>query len=279
MSPISGIKTNQSLSPFLRWAGSKRNLIPRLLRYWSDDRYERYVEPFMGSACLFFAIRPRQALLGDINKELINCFQTVRDHPLATFRATNKIPISRQAYYEMRARRYPEYKYVARASQFIYLNRFCFNGLYRTNLKGEFNVPYSPSKNGCLPTYEHLKLLSQSLKCSELVFGDFQALLEQVTANDFVYLDPPYVLSGRRVFREYGPKPFDFDDLSRLSDGLRAINEIGAHFVLSYAFCSEAKALFSNWNWRRIQVQRNISGFSQFRRKAIEMLVTNIDTQ
>ncbi len=275
MCPSTDTSSVPRVEPFLRWAGSKRRLIPKLARYWSSS-YKRYVEPFMGSACLFFSLRPRRALLGDINADLVNCFEAVRDHPLATYRAISRIPVSEESYYRLRKTRYRESQRIERAARFIYLNRYCFNGLYRTNLRGEFNVPFSSSRNGQLPQYDYLREVSDRLRCADLMSGDFQQVLKKVKQGDFVYLDPPYVVSGRRVFKEYGPRLFDSDDLTRLSDTLFAIDSVGAHFLLSYAFCPESKEISRGWHCERVVVQRNISGFSTFRRRSVEIIVTNI---
>ena len=272
---VNAVFAGTECRPFLRWAGSKRAVIPQLSKYWSPH-YKRYIEPFMGSACLFFALRPQHAVLGDINEELVNCFLCVRDHPLATFRALSKIPISKQDYYALREKRIPTGKRVERAARVIYLNRFCFNGLYRTNLHGKFNVPFSSSKTGSLPNYDQLKAVSRQLENSEIRLSDFEELLRDVRKGDFVYLDPPFAVSDRRIFREYGPTPFNKNDLHRLSKMLKLIDTCGAHFLVSYAYCKEGLATFQGWSMKRVVVQRNISGFSKYRRRAVEMLVTNI---
>ena len=126
-------------SPFLRWAGSKRQLLPVLAAYWSDD-YCRYVEPFAGSACLFFHLQPPKALLADINQELVLTYQVVRSHPHEVAAALGCLRKSRSNFLDLRAAVPTLLSAPQRAARFIYLNRFCFNGLYRTNRKGQFNV-------------------------------------------------------------------------------------------------------------------------------------------
>jgi len=137
--------------PLLRWAGSKRRLIPRLRSFWSH-RYKRYVEPFMGSACLFFALRPARAILGDINGDLVATYHTIREHPRAVWNALQRIPVGKTSYYATRQLNPNDLSDVNKAARFIFLNRFCFNGLYRTNLQGRFNVPYAPARTGSLPS-------------------------------------------------------------------------------------------------------------------------------
>ncbi len=263
--------------PFLRWAGSKRRLLPRLIPFWKNT-YHRYVEPFMGSASLFFAVRPPMALLSDINADLVDTFVTVRDHPLAVHKALQQLPKGEDGYYEVR-RLVPEWlSSVKRAARFIFLNRFCFNGLYRTNAKGCFNVPFSPARTGPLPTGRDLHAASVLLRNAEIVQADFQYALRGIGPGDFVYLDPPYAVSNRRVFRQYGPKTFGTEDLSRLAATLQDLDCRGVSFVVTYAFCVEAIQAFRPWNTQKVFTQRNVAGFSRYRRRAAEIIAWNCRT-
>ncbi len=262
---------------FLRWAGSKRKLLPILTSYWRSE-FHRYVEPFMGSACLFYALRPHDAVLSDINTDLVNTFVAVRDHPLSVFRSLETIPLGRESYYMLRATPPEDLSPAKRAARFIFLNRFCFNGLYRTNSQGRFNVPFSPSKTGRLPTKQELMAAARALRCAQLVSADFEQILNQTTRGDFVYLDPPYAVANRRVFSQYDPTSFGISDLERLSDALKAADRRGVSFVLSYAYCREAICAFGSWNMRRLFIHRNIAGFSMHRRRAAELVVSNTKT-
>lgn len=262
--------------PFLRWAGSKKKLLPKLTSYW-NVKYSRYVEPFMGSASLFFSIAPSKAVLSDINSELVHTYRVVRDHPKRVHNALSLLPKGKRMYYKIRSQNLEELASIERAAKFIYLNRFCFNGIYRTNTKGKFNVPYSPEGTGDLPTLIELREISTALQNVTISCEDFETiLLKKVRKNDFVYLDPPYAVANRRVFRQYGPQTFGISDLHRLNDALVRINKVGAKFLVSYAMCKEAKDIFSNWETRRVVTQRNVSGFAKHRRKAVELLITNI---
>lgn len=266
------IKTNldSTLSqPFIRWAGSKRQHLPLLKSFWSDT-FSRYVEPFAGSAILFFNLNPARALLGDINKELISTFKTVRDHPTQVHKTLKAIPKGPIHYKRVRKEN------LERAARFIYLNRFCFNGLYRTNLKGEFNVPYGGKRSGSIPTQEHLIGSARHLKRATLFCGDFQETLSKVRRGDFVYLDPPYAVSNRRIFTEYGEKPFTVPDIEVLGKLLSRIDRKGAKFVLSYADCSEARKAFVQWKTKRVLTRRSVAGFHGARRNAYELCVTNL---
>jgi len=267
-------RSHPSVLPFLRWAGSKRQHLSLLKSFWSDNFF-RYVEPFAGSAVLFFNISPRRALLGDINKELIATFKTVRDHPSRVHKALASMPKGRSRYKEIRELKPDTLQPIKKAARFIYLNRYCFNGLYRTNSKGEFNVPYGGEKSGAIPTLDHLKNSAERLKCASLTCADFRRTLAQVREGDFVYLDPPYAVSNRRVFVEYAAKPFSVSDISVLGRLLKQIDRKGATFVLSYADCSEARNEFSKWQVRRILTRRSVAGFCGGRKNQYELCVTN----
>jgi DNA adenine methylase len=259
---------------FLRWAGSKKRLLSKIRPYWGDG-FTRYIEPFMGSASLFFAIEPSKAVLSDINTALVETFCAVRDHPRAIYNRLMRLPLGEEAYYRIHKVEPSRLLPIDRAARFIYLNRFCFNGLYRTNLKGDFNVPYAASKTGQLPTQDDLYKSAKALSCAYISARDFEETIHDVQPGDFIYLDPPFAVKNRRIFRQYGPDSFGTEDLARLSSALSDIDRCGATFLVSYAICREAMEAFKGWHIRRAQTQRSVAGFSRHRRKAIELLVSN----
>jgi DNA adenine methylase len=163
--------------------------------------------------------------------------------------------------------------------RFVYLNRNCFNGIYRTNKDGHFNVPFSADRTGAYFTLNELIECSRVLQNAELRAWDFGTTLRYVKEGDFVYLDPPFAVSRRRVFREYGVRPFDIDDVDRLGTHLRKIADRGADFLVSYADSSEARELARPWRWRRVPVRRHIAGFGEARKRAYELMITNIDRE
>ena len=165
----------------------------------------------MGSACLLFALRPKTALMGDINYDLVRTFLAVRDHPQAVGNRLERIPLGKSSYYSIRSQKLSALDAVDAAARFIFLNRFCFNGLYRTNKDGQFNVPYAPSGTGQLPTSTELREIAKTLRSCAITHADFEALLAQTREGDLVYLDPPYAVGNRRVFRQYGPSSFGLD--------------------------------------------------------------------
>lgn len=262
--------------PFLRWAGSKRQHIPFLSQWWAASAQTRYIEPFAGSAAVFFAVAPRRAILGDINDELIQTYRAVRRAPHAVYRRLTEFPTGEAAYYKVRAMR--STNTVSRAARFVYLNRFCFNGLYRTNVAGEFNVPYGAPKTLNVPDLGQFRACADLLKRSRLLRADFRQALSCVGKGDFVYIDPPYAISRRRVFIQYAKGHFSTVDLADLGAWLDEIDRRKASFVLSYADSHEARSLFRGWKRRRFAVRRNVAGFSNARRNHYELFLSNITT-
>jgi DNA adenine methylase len=266
-------------APFIRWAGSKRKLIPILKEYWDNGSYDRYIEPFMGSAQLFYSINEtaNSSILGDMNSELIETYKRVKWQPKEVYAHLQKWPLGEDAYYDIRKLDVTKMDKIERAARFLYLNRFCFNGLYRTNNNGIYNVPYGADKSKNIHDWASFKAASSKLKHTKLICGDFEMVVKtHATEGDFIYLDPPYAVGNRRVFRQYGPDSFGISDLQRLRNLLIELDKRKIKFLLSYAYCKEAKDYFNLWPQRKIYTQRNIAGFSEHRRKAAEVLISNL---
>lgn len=259
--------------PFLRWAGSKRKQVSRLGAFWRPD-HKRYIEPFAGSACLFFELSPPSAVLGDANRELIEVYRVVRDEPERIYRRLCRIQRDLPTYIRWRKMKPSALDRESRAVRFLYLNRNCFNGIYRTNTDGHFNVPMG-KRPGAYFSKDDLVQCAQLLKRTTLVAGDFSKTLEKVKQGDFVYLDPPYAVTSRRIFKEYGKKVFDTTDITRLEEGLKEIVNRSADFLVSYADCTEARKLAKKWNSIRLPVRRHVAGFAGHRKQAYEWLVSN----
>ena len=260
--------------PFLRWAGSKRQLLAQLGFYWRTQ-HRRYLEPFVGSACLFFRLQPKRAVLGDINAELIFAYQQVKTNATGVAVSVRRYKKGVKEYYRLRAVSPLDLEPVDRAARFIYLNRFCFNGLYRTNRQGHFNVPYGGAKVGHLPTLEELETCQSVLRHTTLVTGDFAETLVLARSGDFVYMDPPYTTVSSRIFNEYDRAQFKHADLLRLRSWMDKLTQGGVVFVVSYANCSESKLLSRGYECRKVDVRRNIAGFASNRRVSSEVLITN----
>lgn len=260
--------------PFLRWAGSKRLLLPKL-RPYVPTKFRRYIEPFAGSACLFFDLEPDDAILGDLNPELVCALRAVQKQPAVVIECLRRLPLGEDGYYEVRRRDPASLATSEIAARFIYLNHYCFNGIFRTSRRGHFNVPYGPPKSGAFIDEGNLLRASHLLKRAVILEGDFAETVAQADHGDFVYLDPPFAVSGRRVFAEYGPGSFSKEDLPRLAGLLKELDEKGAVFVVSYAESREARDWLTDWTHRRVRTRRNIAGFANSRRSSYELMVTN----
>jgi DNA adenine methylase len=266
----------QDCAPFLRWAGSKRRLLPTLQTYWTK-KHKRYIEPFAGSACLFFAIKPPKAILGDLNPELIATYVEIKFRIAAVLKELKRLtPEDKDEYLRLRATDTSTMTAPARAARFIYLNRFCFNGIYRTNLAGQFNVPYSGVRCGLLPEDEVFEKCSNRLRRARFVNGDFEKVLKEAERGDFVYMDPPFAVRARRVFRQYDPSAFSHEDISRLRSWMVRLNAARINFVVSYAESDEADVLRKNFSCETVSVRRHIAGFAAHRALTKELLISNI---
>ena len=262
------------MNTFLRWAGSKRKLLPVLLDA-VPYKFDRYIEPFAGSACLFFALRPSQAILADINNDLINAYRALKTNVESVIKHLASLNCNKNEYYRIRSQNLSNMPRDRQAARFIYLNRFCFNGLYRTNKLGQFNVPYGGYKAGKLPSADLLRSCAASLRHTLVSSNSFERTLEGVRAGDFVYLDPPYSIKSRRVFNEYSHFSFGSAELKCLRQHLRRLNKIGVPFLVSYGVSREAYDLARGFDRTEIVVQRQIAGFAAKRRKSRELLITN----
>jgi DNA adenine methylase len=267
-------RTHQFNKPFLRWAGSKRQLIPILSKYWSNE-HQRYIEPFVGSGCLFFYLKPERSILCDINLDLVEAYKQVRNNLSSVLQALKTTKKGRDEYYRIRSLDPETLDPAHRAARFIYLNRFSFNGLYRTNKAGKFNVPYGGDKSGSVPSDDAFLVYSELLQQSILISGDFEIALEKARHGDFVYMDPPYSVSSRRVFTEYNSSAFGVEDIQRLKQWLQTLTTDGIEFLVSYAYSAEGINLAEGFDTQLVSVRRNIAGFSNKRREARELLISN----
>lgn len=262
--------------PLLRWAGSKRQLLAAIRSFVPQD-FSKYVEPFCGSAALFFDLKPASAVLGDTNLELINFYNCIKQEPRSVYEIYDKIPVEKSVYLDIRRELYLCPSAVTRSAYFYYLNRNCFNGLFRTNRDGKFNVPFSESRTGRKIGEDAFLELADALKTASFVAGDFEAVVRGELGSDtFFFLDPPYSVARRRPFTEYGKNVFGRDDLQRLLSVLEAIDDSGAKFAITYE--AELKDLFQlrpHWLQREVTVRRNISGFATGRRTATEIVTLN----
>jgi DNA adenine methylase len=260
-------------APFLRWAGGKRWLSRKLVCALRAD-FKSYHEPFLGSGALFFALRPSKAHLSDSNRELINAFRVVRDKPDDLVHALRSFRYNREEYYRIRAES-PSGD-IDRAARFIFLNRTCWNGLYRVNRAGTFNVPYGRRVRPAGWGHERILEASELLQDAEIECRDFEDSLRRVRPGEFVFADPPYTVAhGNNGFILYNEKIFSWGDQERLARVLMRATDRGVHFVLTNADHPSIRDLYSGFELRPIARSSIIAADSINRRHVSELLISN----
>ncbi len=272
-------KLKEETYPIVKWVGGKRQLMFELLKNMPKT-YNRYFEPFIGGGALFFELQPDNAYISDMNEELINLYQVVRDEVDELIYDLQKHDISKEYFMEIRnidrTEEYQNWSDVQKASRFIYLNRTCFNGMYRVNSKGEFNVPFGHYKNPRILDENNLINCSNLLQGIEIKHADFSEILKKVTKGDFVYFDPPYVpLSETSSFTSYTKEGFDIDMQFKLRDVCDELDTMGVNFLLSNSDTKLVNDLYENYNIKKVFASRQINANADGRGKITEVLVRN----
>jgi DNA adenine methylase len=261
--------------PFLKWAGGKRQLLPQI-ETLLPRRIDTYFEPFLGGAALFFRLAARgrfkRAVLADANAELVNCYQAIRDHVDDVIAALQKYRNDRRRYYAVRAK-VPTAP-VERAARLIYLNRCGYNGLYRVNSKGEFNVPFGRYRRPVICDVRKLRAASAALQGVEIEVADFQATVASAGPTDFVYFDPPYVpLSKTASFTAYAAGQFGAQEQERLATLLRTLGKGAVPALLSNSYSRITRDLYRELDYRRVPARRSINSVAGGRGPIDEILV------
>lgn len=231
------------LLPFLKWAGGKRWLANQIVEL-AQPIAGKYIEPFLGGGAIFFALRPFQAILSDANFELINAYQAIRDDPekIAQILQEHHRLHSKEYFYKMR-----DYKPrcgFRMAARFIYLNRTCWNGLYRVNLSGKFNVPIGTKSAVVMPT-DNWHAMSNLLKPVKLICGDFEDSIQEAGRGDLVFADPPYTVKHNfNGFIKYNDALFSWTDQVRLRDALLCARQRGARIIVTNAHHASIRELY-----------------------------------
>jgi DNA adenine methylase len=265
-------------SPFLKWAGGKRQLLPHILAA-VPPRVRTYYEPFVGGGAVFFALaaqggRFERAVLGDANAELIGCYRAIQKDVDAVIRALRPHRYDRRYYYRLRDVDPEALAPAARAARLIYLNRCGYNGLYRVNRSGKFNVPFGRYRNPVICDEAKLRAAAAALRRVKLVFHDFARTLRDAQEGDFVYLDPPYVpLSSTSSFTAYAKTPFDAVEQARLAVLLRELGARKVRALLSNSDCRATRQLYDPHLSRPVPVRRAINSVASGRGSVAELLV------
>jgi DNA adenine methylase len=270
--------------PFLKWAGGKTALLGQLLPL-VPRVFGCYYEPFLGGGAVYFAlaglkqkgeIKFTGAYLSDLNEELINAYQVVRDDVTGLLGWLGKFQVSHSKEFYYQLRNWCPITPVERAARFVYLNRTCFNGLYRVNKLGEFNVPVGNYKNPKICDEENLRLCSHVLADAELGCAPFERILDRATTGDFVYFDPPYVpISATANFVSYTPDGFGWTDQERLASVVRELDRRGCQVMVSNAWVESLQQLYTGFRLVEVRAPRAINSKGNARGKVSEMLVLN----
>lgn len=261
------------LTPFLKWAGGKRWLVEKHPTFF-QTQFDRYVEPFLGSAAVYFFLAPRRALLSDANHHLVETYSVIRDEPQKVLQHLKRHQRNhgREYYYFIRDSR-PRSK-AGRAAKFIYLNRTCWNGLYRVNLQGVFNVPLGTKSNVLLDS-DDFHAVSEQLSRARIQCCDFEKTLARTRQGDFVFVDPPYTVKhNNNGFIKYNEGLFSWDDQVRLRDCVVRARDNGAKILVTNANNNAVRDLYQGVG-RRFRLTRNsvIGGTNSARGEFEEMLV------
>lgn len=269
------------LIPFLKWAGGKRQLLSEIKKHIPDN-INTYYEPFVGAGAVFLDLQPQTAVINDINSELINCYKVIRDNPEKLILELSKFVNSEEEFYKIRSwdkeKNYEKRSDIEKAARTIYLNKTCFNGLYRVNSKGYFNTPYGKYKNPSFIQEENIYNLSKYFKSAKIQFlnKDFENVLKEAKKGDFVYLDPPYYpINKTSSFTSYSQNGFSEKEQIRLKSVLDILNSKGVFFLLSNSCCDFIKNLYKNYEIIEIFAKRNINSVGNKRDGVKEVLVKN----
>lgn len=252
--------SNLAGKPFLKWAGGKTQLLQEL-RKNIPSQYGKYIEPFAGGGALFFHLAPKNAVISDSNEELINAYRVVKQYVNALIKELGKFKNEEAYYYDVRAKDVAELSRVERAARLIYLNKTCYNGLYRVNKKGLFNVPFGKRVNPTICDESSLREASRILKGVEIQHGDYLKVLQRTArAEDFIFLDPPYVPVGEYSdFKRYTKNFFYEEDHLKLKDEIDRLVDLGCYVLITNSDADLILNLYKDYDYRVVNTKRLIS--------------------
>ncbi|NPA41800.1 MAG: DNA adenine methylase [Aquificae bacterium] len=264
--------------PFVKWAGGKRQLI-HILKKYVPKSFETYIEPFLGGGALLFELLPQKAIVSDINEELINAYKVIKDNVEELIDSLKRHRNEENYYYQIRALNPKLLSPIERASRFIYLNKTCYNGLYRENSKGEFNVPFGRYKKPKIVDEENLREVSQYLNTAdiEILCEDYKKVCRLAQKGDFVYLDPPYhPISLTASFTKYSKYDFSRQDQEELAEVFRELDRKGCYVLLSNSNTEFIKKLYRGYDIIEVSANRFINCKGEGRKKTkVELIVKN----
>jgi DNA adenine methylase len=267
-----------NIKPFIRWAGGKQNLVKELSENLPKSFTGHYFEPFLGAGSLFFYNSFKKNTLADINPILVSTYNLIKDSPLEVSLRLEKHrkKISEEYYYKIREKFNRDIKKETfdQAANFIFLNHTSYNGIFRVNQKGEYNVPFGKMK-AAIPNFEHLLRVSEKLKNSLITCCSYEKLLENVRSNDFIYLDPPYPpLNGTSFFQHYTADKFPVEEQINVSKKAHILSRNGILVMISNAETPLILDLYKEWHIKKVKTFRYINTKAK-RIQVNELIITN----
>lgn len=278
------LMNNLLLSPLLKWVGGKRQLLSDIIPM-IDNKCSTYVEPFIGGGAVLFSLQPKKAIINDYNHELINVYKVVRDNldELLELLYIHQANNSSEYYYEVRAwdrgKCLNKMSNLEKAARIIYLNKTCYNGLYRVNSAGQFNSPYGRYKNPNIVNEAVLKAVSNYFKNNDIDIrnGDYRDTLINLDKRSFVYLDPPYMpISSSSSFTGYTEGGFGYNRQVELKEECDKLTQQGIRFVQSNSDCDEIRELYKEYKIKTVKAKRSINSVAKKRGEINEVLIYNV---
>jgi DNA adenine methylase len=261
--------------PILKWVGGKRQLVA-CLQNKMPASFGTYIEPFFGGGALFFDVAPERALISDVNPELINLYRCIRDDHKAVLRQVERWTVTRDCFLDVRGLVFEEMEATDAAARTLFLNKTCFNGLYRVNRKGQFNAPFGNNKGQALYSLENIEAVSQILKGVDIRCGDYKAVLRSAKKGDFVFIDPPYLpVSPTADFKRYTKDQFSMEDQVQVAQEVDRLVELGCFVIATNSNHPAILDLYSRHEMTVIQTSRHISAKSSTRKGEDLVVVAN----
>ncbi|NLJ72868.1 MAG: DNA adenine methylase [Syntrophomonadaceae bacterium] len=278
------MKRNPLVAPVVKWVGGKRQLLPEIEKY-IPDKISTYYEPFLGGGAVFFHLQRKKAVVNDINEELINLYKVIKDNVDELIEDLQNHENTSDYFYEIREldrdkERYEKLTDIERASRIHYLNKTCFNGLFRVNQQGEFNAPFGKYKNPDFVNAITLKAVSNYFNKANITFrcGDFEEAVKGIRRGSFVYFDPPYdPVSDSSNFTGYDKGGFDRNEQIRLKKLCDKLNDRDVKFLLSNSATNFIKELYKDYKIETVQAKRAINSKGDMRGEVDEVLVRNYE--
>lgn len=281
---VSRRSKNKLVAPVLKWVGGKRQSLQEIRKY-VPSKFSYYVEPFLGGGAVLFDLQPKKAIVNDINEELINVYNSIKNNCDELIDSLSKHVNDEEYFYFVREKdrdknQYAQMTDLEKASRIIYLNKTCYNGLFRVNQAGEFNTPYGKYKEPNIVNEYILRAVSDYFNSNEITItsNDYQECLKHVDKNAFVYIDPPYdPVSDSSSFTGYSKQGFDKNEQTRLKEVCDALNDKGMKFLLSNSSTEFIKDLYQKYDIITIRAKRSINSKPSKRGEIDEVLIKNYD--